>query len=116
MVYVLPPSESASHHNKMVAVQVLCGIAYKGLQSTESPDLWNISAKSFNTLSKWLKKNPQLMDPDVVSSTQGKINKYVFLISQTFFNLQFFVFHKLFLFFFRYSFSDADFSSPTSFK
>ena len=72
LVYVLPPTESASHHNKMVAVQVLCGIAYKGLQSTESPDLWNISAKSFNTLSKWLKKNPQLMDPDVVSSTQGK--------------------------------------------
>ena len=70
----MPPQESSNHQNKMVAVQVLCGIAYIGLQSSESPDLWNISAKSFNTLSKWLKKNPQLMDPDVVSSTQDTVS------------------------------------------
>ena len=54
--------------NKMVAVQVLCGISTIGLRCVENHDLATIASRSFNTLAKWLKRNPQLMDPDVVVS------------------------------------------------
>ena len=57
----------------MIAVQVLCGISAIGLRSPENADLTTIAARSFNTLAKWLKRNPQLMDPDVVSSTQDSV-------------------------------------------
>ena len=42
--------------NKMVAVQVLCGISAVGLRSPGNADLAAISARSFNTLAKWLKR------------------------------------------------------------
>ena len=59
----------------MMSVQVLCGIGAVGLRSPDNTDLGLIAAKSFNTLAKWLKRNPQLMDPDVVSSTlQDSVN------------------------------------------
>ena len=57
----------------MISVQVLCGISAIGLRSPENADLTTIAARSFNTLAKWLKRNPQLMDPDVVSSTQDSV-------------------------------------------
>lgn len=57
-------------NNKMTAVQVLCGIGAIGLRSPENLDLSEIAARSFNTLSKWLRKSPQLMDPDIVSECQ----------------------------------------------
>ena len=62
-----------NNQNKMISVQVLCGISAIGLRSPENADLTTIAARSFNTLAKWLKRNPQLMDPDVVSSTQDSV-------------------------------------------
>lgn len=73
LCYVLPNSETAPNHNKMIAVQVLCGIAYVGMREYENVDLIDISARSCNTLAKWLKRDPQLMDPDVVTSTQDAV-------------------------------------------
>ena len=67
LAYLLQSSED-KNMNKMVAVQVLCGISTIGLRCVENHDLATIASRSFNTLAKWLKRNPQLMDPDVVVS------------------------------------------------
>ena len=39
-----------NNQNKMISVQVLCGISAIGLRSPENADLTTIAARSFNTL------------------------------------------------------------------
>ena len=71
LAYVLQSSNNDKNMNKMVAVQVLCGISAVGLRCYENNhDLASIASKALNTLSKWLKRTPQLTDPDVVLAHQ----------------------------------------------
>ena len=69
-----PEKSGGKIRNKTVAVQVLCGIGAISLRSPSNPDLTTIAARSFNTLAKWLRKNPQLMDPDVITGSENSVS------------------------------------------